>query len=237
MEQAQHKYLIIGTGRSGSSLISAILADAGAVFDLPNIPSWNTRSGAYEHPKLISACKWLHRYRKVSSLSDRLKKFCENKIIQELSDLFQSANFAKYPMAVGLVHLIPRLGYQPKVIISYRDFASYSQSMYYKNGIEFQNLTKSYKNTNNMALLQLDVFGGCVIDYDEIVDFKEVDWAHNLASLTGLDVAQILESRNKRANKRQKNKVYKSNICIDNSIECIYKKLLSLKGKVISGNY
>ena len=158
MNQNQVRYLIVGTGRSGSSLLSAILADAGANFDIPEISGWDRRSGAYEHPKLISACKWLYRSRKVAPFSDSFKKFCERKIIYNLSELFEAAIFAKYPMAVGLTHFVSQLGYKPQVILSYRNFFGYSTSMYLKNGISLTDLTKEYEETNTTGFLQLKVF-------------------------------------------------------------------------------
>jgi LPS sulfotransferase NodH len=36
----KYRYMLVGTGRSGSSLLSAILADAGANFDMPNVSAW-----------------------------------------------------------------------------------------------------------------------------------------------------------------------------------------------------
>ena len=44
------RFLIVGTGRCGSSLLSAILARAGANFDMPLRAEWDRRSGEYEHP-------------------------------------------------------------------------------------------------------------------------------------------------------------------------------------------
>ena len=53
------KFLIVGTGRCGSTLLSAIIAKSGGSFGLPALEDWDRRGGALEHPCILSAYKWV----------------------------------------------------------------------------------------------------------------------------------------------------------------------------------
>src|SRR5271163_3957531 len=48
--QGVTRYFVVNSGRSGSTLLSVILAEAGAQFDLPIPRSWNPVGGEMEHP-------------------------------------------------------------------------------------------------------------------------------------------------------------------------------------------
>jgi hypothetical protein len=238
MQPEKGRVFIVGTGRSGSSLLSAILADAGVDFGVPNVSGWDRSSGAFEHPLLISACKWFLRARKVSLISDRAKRFCESKMEQELVRLLQKVEFSKYPAAIDLIHVIPKLGYVPKVIVSYRNFDSYSMSAYLKNGGNITRLAYDYVETNNTALLQLNVFGGCSVSYEEVIDLEETDWAQSIADLTGLDFERILKSREKRALKPScKREQMISPIVHREAIEMTYSRLNQTKGKILESKH
>ena len=52
------KFLIVGIGRSGSSLLAAILAKSGGNFGLPSLDDWDRRDGVLEHPYVLNAYKW-----------------------------------------------------------------------------------------------------------------------------------------------------------------------------------
>ncbi|MEQ8994949.1 MAG: hypothetical protein RID53_00400 [Coleofasciculus sp. B1-GNL1-01] len=228
------RYLIVGTGRSGSSLLAAILADAGADFNLPSVLTWNRSSGAYEHPKLICACKWFFRSHKAAFLSDQLRRFCEIRMERELLLLWQEAVFAKYPNAVWLIHFIPRLGYSPKVILSYREFTSFSLSEYLKKGVSMPDLVKKYYEINSTAMLALNVFGGVAVSYEELVDKNDTMWADAISSLTNIDSQKIIYFRNQRV-KEIKNKNNFS-IYYDEKTTNIYQSMVELKGKLIKNN-
>jgi len=227
----KNRYLIVGTGRSGSSLLAAILADAGAKFNLPSVLIWNRSSGAYEHPKLISACKWFFRSRKAALFSDQLCRFCEIRMERKLLLLWQEAVFAKYPNAVWLIHFIPKLGYSPKLILSYRSFPNFSISEYLKKGLSMPDLVSKYYEINSTAMLALNIFGGVAVSYEELVNKDETIWADAISSLTDIDSQKIIYSRNQRVNEiKNKNKFP---IYYDQKITDIYQAMVNLKGKVI----
>ena len=48
------RFVIVTPGRTGSSLLAAILSDAGADFGI-EAKDWNVSEGAFEHPDLIAA--------------------------------------------------------------------------------------------------------------------------------------------------------------------------------------
>ncbi|HDN80581.1 MAG TPA: hypothetical protein ENG33_08975 [Chloroflexi bacterium] len=196
MEQAT-RYLIVGTGRCGSSLLAAILAKAGANFDMPVQTKWDRRSGEYEHPMLLEARRWLVWADKIarSPLPSRLRNFCQRRAAQKLDELLRRATFLKSPELVRMVHIVAKLGYQPKIILSYRQFEGYSVSRHLKSGWGFSRLVEQYINVNSTALLQLYIFGGCTIGYEELVNKEETVWAEALEQLTGIKASHLLESR------------------------------------------
>jgi len=137
MESDKTRYLIVGTGRSGSSLLSAILADAGANFNMPKMSSWDRKTGAYEHPKLHSAYKWYSRSQKITKSvlpSQPLRRFFEIRMRRDLSKLLCNTIFLKSTGLIWLVQPIYKLVYQPKIIVSYRKFEGYCTSRHLKFG-------------------------------------------------------------------------------------------------------
>lgn len=64
---ANTRYLLVGAGRSGSSLLAAIMADNGADFHMPRVDDWNAGSGAYEHAEIATALKWYARIKHIEA--------------------------------------------------------------------------------------------------------------------------------------------------------------------------
>ena len=50
MNDDKVRFIMVTTGRSGSSLLAAIIADAGGKFGFPSKDKWDPESGAMEHP-------------------------------------------------------------------------------------------------------------------------------------------------------------------------------------------
>jgi len=240
-QQDKSRFLIIGTGRSGSSILSAILADAGANFDMPPLGGWDTRGGAYEHPRLLAAYRWHSRANKIaeSLWPDMLgRKFCENRSKQELTKLFVKARFAKYGQAIWLLPAIVKLGYRPYLIVSYRSFDDYAASYHVRSGFSLLSMVSSYVDIYSTALLQLSIFGGCAIGYEELVNLDEIGWADAIGSLAGLSTPGILEARQQRIKPQVGNfwpKLYAG--LVDTSVANVYSALCALKGKMIRSEY
>ena len=240
MEDSKTRYLVIGTGRSGSSLLSAILDDAGANFAMGNVKSWNPSWGEYEHSLLHVAEAWRSRIQKIrgSVLPDRLEAFCEPRMNRALSRLFDQAEFAKSVPLVDMVDVIYRLGLKPVLIVNYRAFQDYARSICLSRPFwDMPRLMERYVSTYSTAILQLEIFGGCTIGYDELVDIEETAWARTLAEVTQLSEDRLLEHRSKRvkanlsAGKRPEPVLDKS--LLDPRIGLLYDALKSLKGRAL----
>ncbi|MCH7951086.1 MAG: hypothetical protein IH875_11555 [Candidatus Dadabacteria bacterium] len=234
MDNDKIRYLIVTTGRSGSSLLSAILADAGAFFNMPNISSWDRIKGAYEHPKLHSAFKWYSRSQKIVKSvlpSQPWKRLFEIRIQRDLSDLFSDTIFAKSTGLIWLVQRIHKLGYQPKIIVSYRKFEGYATSRYLRFGWSVPEAVKVYSGVNSTALLQLQIFGGCAVSYEELTNTEDQSWAEAISTVTGLNCSRLLQSREKHSIPILRNSTLP---IFDEAANDIYTKLLKLKGTVIN---
>lgn len=229
----KRRYLIVGTGRSGSSLLCSILAGVGAHFGMPNLSSWDRKSGAYEHPKLISACKWFSRSQKIaqSILPDALgREFCNARAQRDLAALMADVQFAKSPRLVWLVHWVSRLGYEPRILLSYRGFDGYAISKHVKSGWSLSDLAETYVAVNRTCMLQLHIFGGCAVDYKELVNQEEKSWAKAIASVTGLKYDDILQSRDRIVKPRPEPEALG---VLDATAQAVYTEMRKLKGKVV----
>jgi hypothetical protein len=238
MMNDKDRYLITGTGRSGSSLLAAILADAGANFGIPAQTSWDRRGGAYEHKKLHLAYNWYSRAQKISrSLwPGRMgRKYCERQMREELRSLLTDVPYAKSQTLVWLVHEIRALGFRPRIIVSYREFNGYAASFHIRLGMRMSELAETYVDTYATTALQLQLFGGCAVSYEELMDEREEAWATAVSQLTGLPAEKLLEARQKRAERGQPPKA--SPILdpgvVDSRIPAMYQAFAALKGKVI----
>jgi hypothetical protein len=240
MEDSKTCFLVIGTGRSGSSLLSAILADAGANFAMGTVKSWNPSWGEYEHSLLHVAEAWRSRIRRIraSVLPDRLTALCEPRMKQALAQLFDEADFAKSIPLVGMVDEIYRLGFKPVLIVNYRAFQEYARSILLSRSFwDMPKLMEQYVATYSTAILQLEIFGGCTIGYDELVDPGETAWAQALSEITKIPQERLLEHRSQRvnvnssANKRPESILDKS--LLDPRIALLYEALSSLKGRAL----
>ena len=231
------RFFITGTGRSGSALLAAIMADAGADFDMDYRADWNPKSGAYEHQSALNAYMWYQRARKVESapLPTRLRNFCERHSVRHLKTLLENARFVKTSTLIWLTQLANRLGYSPVLIVSYRSFSGYVRSCYIRNGWSLPFLTDTYYEIYSTALLELEIFGGCAIDYEEMTDVAETSWADILAQVTGLSRDRLLEGRAKRLrpNTKAAAPLLFDPEPIDARPQAVFKSLRNLKGKFI----
>lgn len=188
----------MGTGRSGSSVLAAICANAGAPFGMETREAWDNRSGANEHPGLIRAYKWWHRARTVQhapvpDIGGRA--WCERRARHELDRALSGAVFGKSSTLVWLVPLIADLGYEPRVIVLYRRFSEFAMSRHKRFGWSYHELRENYCDVYETALLQQQAFGGTVIAYEDLTDPAQTGWADALAKLTGLSDERLLAER------------------------------------------
>jgi len=193
----KRRFIIVGTGRSGSSLLAAILADAGANFAMAAQDSWVRGGGAYEHRRLVEAYTWYNRANVLRNypVPHRVIRYCMRRCRAKIRAVFDAATFAKYPAATSLVYLMAQEGFRPVVIVSYRPFAAYALSRWQRSGLGMKELIESYVDTYQTTLLQLRLFGGCVVDYADIVHPDRAAWIEALAHVTGLETQRLQAAR------------------------------------------
>jgi len=236
MAREKHRYFIVGSGRSGSSLLAAILADAGAAFSMEHIDSWDRGAGEYEHPLVHQARRWHSRAAKIneSLIPNALAHgFCVRRMRKALDALLHEAEFVK---STDLVHLVPvaaHLRYTPVVIVSYRPFAAHARSRHRKDGMDAAHLLADYINIYTTAALQLQIFGGGVVSYDELVNSEQIAWAETLDTLTGIPSQQILAAREKRVSEIPRNAPAFDLPVSHAMIDQLHATYMSLLGRVI----
>lgn len=243
MTDTNRRYIIVTAGRTGSSLLSAILADAGAQFAVPDRTDWNPESGAYEHPLFWSAYAWYSRADKInqSLIPNALGwQWSQKKMRTTLTDLMTQADYVKYPGGgIWLVQSIAKLGYDLRVIVNYRNFDEYARSRYLRFGWGIQQIIDTYLNVYGTALMQLQYFGGCAVDFEEIVTPEETAWLSAMAQLTGLDEQKLLHAQSERVRpkpgKPEKSLIYNP-MMDDARITGLYDAMRALKGQVIASD-
>ena len=93
----------------------------------------------------------------------------------------------------------------------------------------FEALHERYCRIASDALLQLTTFGGCVVDYDDIVDPANDEWIATISELTGLDADRLREARKARVKAGpEEEPVY----TFDCRASHLYAELRGLKGTV-----
>jgi hypothetical protein len=234
----RQRFLIVGTGRSGSTLLAGILALAGANFDMAKVTSWDPKSGEYEHPLIHTARRWQSRAEKVreSLLPDVfLHRYCVRRMQRDLRTLLDAVQYVKSSDLVWLVHPIYRLRFWPRVIVSYRPFADYARSRFLRYGWDMPHLVQAYWDVYSTAALQLQVYGGCAINLDDLLNRDQTAWADALAQLTGSERERLLTSRADLVNKRNlpdRPPLFDMTV-LDSSITPLYEAFERLRGQVI----
>ena len=206
LDSKRQRYFIVTAGRTGSTLLAAIMGDAGADFGMPVLDDWNTaRGGSMELSEVRLAANY---FRRAFERAPRKPALPPARWIwtwhrsQGKRNLKRALDKAVYVKAVNMDLAIPysiKLGYFPRVIVSYRRFGpfalSYSQMLV---SWSTETMATDYDRIYRNAVLQLYAYGGCAVNYDDLVDRTRTEWARNLAEVTGLSVDALLESRARR---------------------------------------
>ncbi len=190
------KFLIVGTGRCGSTLLSAIIAKSGGSFGLPAVEDWDRSGGALEHPYIHSAYKWYSRATRIrdSLIPDQAATVCWSICRSRLKKNLRVANYIKSTQLVWLVDEINRL--EPVGVIGiYRKFSGYLASRYQKGGGDYAQWRGVWMNVNATVLLQASIYPSALFSHEELIDPNESDWAAKLHELTGMPAQTILTAR------------------------------------------
>jgi uncharacterized membrane protein YkvA (DUF1232 family) len=203
----RRRFFVVTPGRTGSTLLATILADAGADFSIVPRDDWDTaRGGWMEHPDAVRAgnhfrlaferspskpttliSKWIWVYRRAAG-KRHLRQALE-----------QAVYFKSLHLDLAIPFAI-KLGYFPQVIVNYRPFGEHAVS-FSQMVISWSAdaLAAAHNRTYRNSLLLVHSFGGCVVSYADLTDRGRTEWATSLGQITGLSAENLLASRDRRA--------------------------------------
>jgi hypothetical protein len=240
---AEHhrRFIIITTGRTGSSLLSAILADAGADFAMDVPKRWDPSEGKMEHPDAIHACRWFRAADKISTVKPHAAigryrwTFFNSLGKLWLRSALSKAKFLKAVDGHLLVRAAVKLDFFPSVILSYRRFeeCAISSSMMVSN-TNLCTLVERYKRVNTNGLLLLNTFGGCAVSYEQLVDLNDRSWIYSLASLTNLPADKLIAARDRRVDKPSDTVV---STVFDGAARLVFETVEAIRGQEIAPSH
>jgi hypothetical protein len=205
LTEADRRFFIVSPGRTGSTLLSTILADAGADFGKVPPPRWDRAGGDMEHPYFLRAARYFLDAEAISLERPAFGIARMRWVIYRsmgkrwLRAGLEQARFAKVYGANSLVRPAFKMAYFPTVILSYRRFEDYAASLGLIHAhATSRSLHERYRQTYADGLWLLSMFGGCVVDYESLVDIADCSWAEPLALTTGLSTASLVKSRSLR---------------------------------------
>lgn len=200
----RERFFVIAAGRTGSSLLAAILAEAGADWGMPAGLHWDeSKGGSYEYPDIVKAAHFFrraHDYAPIrpSGLARWPWAIARHRAKSHLRQALDKVRFVKAIDLDLAVQAAFKLGYFPRIIVNYRAFADHAISlsqMYAHRTVDM--MERDYVRTYRNALVQLHLYGGCVVGFDELADPKRSDWADSLATVTGYAADRLLTLRQK----------------------------------------
>jgi hypothetical protein len=188
------RYFIVSQGRSGSSLLAAILEECGADFGPASDPgNWNSR----EIDRAIRSAHIATRNfgPDASGLARTAYRFWRSRAKRLLRAALSQADFSRNRWSTSILPLVERLGYRPVMIVSYRNPAEVALG----DMMQLKNPPSTFMPAMLQAYIDsfysLARYGGVVIDHDDLTDCDAVDWAHALAQVTGLPARNLLSAR------------------------------------------
>lgn len=200
----QKRFFIVNPGRTGSTLLAAILADAGADFCFETPESWDPIRGDMEHEEIRTA---LTHFRKAFEISERkpnslLKRgmwvIHQHYGKKHLKKILSMADYVKEDNLNLAVFPAYKLGFFPCIILNFREFEEHAESIFIMHGYSVMKSVDHYNRVIQNGILLLNIFGGCAIDYAELTALDRTEWASALSTVTGLSRQAVLDSRNKR---------------------------------------
>jgi len=235
-----NKTFIISSGRAGSTLCGALLATAGANFGVEDVKDWDKKAGAYElkeigkasehHSREVNLKKYshisLHRMWHRKYHRYMAKRYAERAFIK--ADFFKLSNST-------LARMAKKQGYHPKLIILYRPFPEYNMSSFLRSGRQYPEMRNHFYQTYTTGMLALNIYGGCVITYEEMITPDENAWISRVSEVTGLAENKLKQSRDELIESRESKRENYFRLPdpeLDNLEEAIYK----IRDRVISAD-
>lgn len=229
-------YIVLSTGRCGSSLLSSILAKSGANFGMPDNIEWDERLGAYEASEVGKAEGHYQRsleLRQQSFLSRTTmwkRKYHRYRARKKLDSILSRVDYIKSGSA-AIPLLAAKLGYTPSIILLYRSFQRQAFSTYQRHGTAYPVIRDRYYSKNSSALLSLYMYGGCVISFEQITSPENSLWATSLGELTGIKTEHLLKVRDESI--RIKTERNGPTLITTPDIDQLSEQLGSLSGRLI----
>ncbi len=191
------KHFIVTVGRTGSSLLCAVLADASADFGMKAPKDWDPRRGVMENFELRRAA---HHYRRAWDI-DHGRLFNLSPVLESkwrrylgrrcLARALTQAQFFKGSDVDLLTQPVFKLGYLPKLILSYRGpQATLASLLVGRTHAGPDQLASEYVRVYRQGIALLRCFGGCVVPYAELKS-GSFDW-RTITELTGLAEKQLI---------------------------------------------
>lgn len=196
------RYFLLTPGRSGSSLLASFLADSGANFGSAAPNDWARAGEALEFQDIRYAAKYFRfaaaavSERPYSRIARYQRTFFNYRAKRNLRHAIERAEYFKATNDVHLtVRPLVKMGYWPSIIVNYRkpDHWMFSERI-----IPLERSLARYAQILNNSWYLMQIYGGCAIEYDEIVTPEHTEWASALARVTGLSEIDLLASRKKR---------------------------------------
>ncbi|MBD3311246.1 MAG: hypothetical protein GF349_01960 [Candidatus Magasanikbacteria bacterium] len=233
-KKKEKKFLIVGTGRTGSSLLSAILLKSGADFGLRSKDIWDRQKGDFEHSLIHEAYKWQSRVEKIdqSILPNYFTvSFFNNICNKKMEQLLTEVDYVKSSQLVWLVHRAKyKLGFEVKVIGVYRNFSDYVISRYKKYGRSLDHWRKEWLEVNKTLFLQAQIIPSLLLSYEEIVGRNETKWIDRLALFTNISREKLSFAANEIVDKKSHKRIMQYNF-EDDDTRRVYNRLKMFSNK------
>ena len=202
---ARERFFVVNLGRCGSSLLGAILADAGADFGVVAPESWDPRTGQMETAEIRQAA---HHFRRAHDISEG-RKFLISPVLERKLRLHRARRRLRAALArsrflkIGDLDLVVqpafKLGYVPSVIVNFRQLEPMLPSLLVgRTHVGPDELAREYVRIYRQALMLLQTFGGCTVEYNELLDPQARSWADGLADVAACSPEALLEARARR---------------------------------------
>ncbi len=219
---------VLGNGRCGSNLLSAILQECGANFGVLEhekvrsddywVEQEKKRIGGYmEDPKLGRALSYMKKYYELRKhlpflpvfLIDWLKKKSARQFKKAIND---ERDWVLHNIILNFLDdLRELLNIQPKVLGIVRHPVEQMGGFYTGFGsfVRENGATEIYKRyfDNNMRLLShIDKYGGCLICFDDVMNKEKTNWAKTISkAFPNFKEKDLLDAREKVVDDRSRN--------------------------------
>lgn len=200
-DRALTRYFIVTHGRSGSTLLAAILSACEAPFGPECAKDSDTERDHWESHTIERAIRCAHNANEhftpaMAGFRRATYRFWRSRAKSLLSRALRQAVFSKNRWNTTVLPLAEKLGYRPVPIISYRHPGEVALSDMNQLKNSASTFLPLIIRTYTDALYALERYGGVVIDHSELIDPSHERWAYALDAVTGIDADRLLKARN-----------------------------------------